>query len=108
MKVNQGIDLGDHIVLGDDTLLRKVKYRLPQVHAFPHLVLGDLTAVLGFERHAPCDVTGAIDDGNDDVDSCSERGAVFTEPFDDQRFTLAYNAHAFDDDDGGQQKDESG
>ena len=107
MKVNEGIYFGDNIVLGYDPLLWEIEYGLTQINAVLHFVLRDFKAVRTLRDHTPRDVTRAINDGDDDIDSRIERGSVFTQSFNDNRFALADNADTFDNDDGSKKEKDS-
>ena len=107
LKVDEGIDLGHDVVLGDDALFREIKNGFAQVHPVFQLELNDFLTVWSFSNDAPSNLPWPVDDGDDDVDACREGCTVFAQTFNDHGFALAYDAHAFDDDDSREQKKES-
>ncbi len=102
LEVNQRIDFRDHIVLRYDPLLGEIKNRFAQVHAVFQFVLDHFLPIRPFGDDAPCDITGPVDDGDDDVDASMKGSSILAKALNDHGFALANYPNAFDDDDRGE------
>ena len=99
LEVEQGIDSGGHVILGDHALLREVIDLLPEVD-----LAGGAVAHIGVAIHVNYGVTGvyhprAVYDRPDDVDSGLEGPVVLSEPFDHPGFCLRDDPYAAEDED---------
>ncbi len=94
LEVDQGVDLGHHVVPCDDVLSRKVVDRLAQVDARHGPGGADRPPVDTFDDVAPVDRSGSFEERPDDVDTRWKSPMILAQALDDHGLGLGYDLEA--------------
>ena len=94
LKIDQGVDLGDHVVAGNNVLLGEVVDVLAQVNAVLKLKNADDFAVEPRLGVAPVNLPRTINNRNNNVDARLQRAVVLAKALDEHGFGLLHDANS--------------
>ena len=106
LEVEDGVDLGDDIILRDDALAREVIDSLTQIDVRDVGEAHEGLSVGPWDGVSPAHGARAVDEGDDDVHARGEGAVVLTESLDDDGLRLLYDAEPLVDGEDDQEGDD--